>query len=62
MMNGDKFAPGRMLRAFMVKDGATSRAFRLRCRQFRTSGIVTVSHGDPITEPDITARLKGAAA
>lgn len=62
MMSGDKLAPGRMLRTFMVKDKAMFKNFLATLSTIPNVKIVTVSHGDPITSGDITAKLDGAAA
>jgi hypothetical protein len=61
-MSGGKLAPGRMLRMFMVKDKAAFKRFLRTLVTIPNVKIVTVSHGDPITGGDITAKLKGAAA
>lgn len=61
-MSGGKLAPGRMLRAFMVKDRAAFKKFLATLQAIPAVKIVTVSHGDPITEGDITTKLEAAAA
>lgn len=62
MMSGDRLAPGRMLRTFMVKDKAGFRSFLATLSAIPNMRIVTVAHGDPITDGDIAAKLRGAAA
>lgn len=62
MMSGDKLAPGRMLRTFMVKDKAAFKGFLATLPAIPNVKIVTVAHGDPIMGGDLTAKLKGAAA
>lgn len=61
-MTGGRLAPGRMLRAFMVRDRAAFKNFLATMAAIPAVKIVTVSHGDPITSGDIAARLKEAAA
>jgi hypothetical protein len=61
MMSGEKLAPGRMLRTFMVKDEVTFKTFLGTLPTIPNVKIVTVSHGDPITGGDIAGKLKGAA-
>jgi hypothetical protein len=62
MMSGDRLAPGRMLRTFMIKDKAAFRNFLATLPSIPNVRIVTVAHGDPITDGDIAAQLKAAAA
>ncbi|MBX7186062.1 MAG: hypothetical protein K1Y01_13040 [Vicinamibacteria bacterium] len=62
VMTGGRLAPGRMLRAFMVKDRAAFRNFLATLSTIPNVKIVTVSHGDAITDGDLTARLQEAAA
>lgn len=61
-MTAGRLAPGRMLRAFMVKDRAAFRSFLATLSTIPAVRILTVSHGDAITSGDIAARLKAAAA
>lgn len=61
-MTGGRLAPGRMLRAFMVKDRSAFKNFLATLSTIPNVKIVTVSHGDAITSGDIPARLKQAAA
>jgi hypothetical protein len=61
MMSGDQLATGRMMRLFMVKNKPAFKRFLAMLATIPNVKIVTVAHGDPITDGDITAKLKQAA-